>query len=65
MGGSRGSGWGDRPSPETYESKTLFTMIFHNAEISVRDVRPFCRPLFYYSSVVEVYFFPLTIAKPL
>jgi len=44
---------------------TLFAMIFHNAEINIRDVRSFCRPLFCYSSVIEVYFFPLTIAKAL
>jgi len=31
---------------------TLFTMIFYDAENSIRDVRPFCRSLFCHSSVV-------------
>jgi len=25
---------------------TLFTMILHNSENSIRDIRPFCRPFF-------------------
>ena len=30
----------------------LFTKIFLNSENSIRDIRQFCRPLFYRSSVV-------------
>jgi len=32
---------------------TFFTMILNNSENSIRDVRPFCRPLFSHSSVVK------------
>jgi len=32
---------------------TLFTMIFYNSENSIRDIRPFCCPLFCNSSVVK------------
>jgi len=32
---------------------TLFTMILRNSEKSIRDIRPFCRPLFCHSSVVK------------
>jgi len=28
-------------------------MIFYNSENSIRDIRPFCRPLFCHSSVVK------------
>jgi len=31
---------------------TSFTMILYNSENSFRDIRPFCRPLFCYKSVV-------------
>jgi len=27
---------------------TLFTMIFHNSENSIRDIGTFCRPLFHF-----------------
>jgi len=32
---------------------TLFTMFFYNSENSIRDIRPFCRPLFCHSIVVN------------
>jgi len=32
---------------------TFFTMIFYNLENSIRDIRPFSRPLFCHSSVVK------------
>jgi len=32
---------------------TLFTMILYNTENSIRDIRPFCRPLFCHSSVAK------------
>jgi len=39
---------------KTYESTViLFTMILYNSENSIRDIRPFCRPLFCHSSVVK------------
>ena len=32
---------------------TLFTITFYNSENSIRDIKPFCRPLFCHSSVVK------------
>jgi len=32
---------------------TLFTVVFYNLENSIRDIRPFCRPLFFHSSDVK------------
>ena len=32
---------------------TLFTMIFYNTENNIRDISPFCSPLFCHSSVVK------------
>jgi len=32
---------------------TLFTMILHNSENNICDIRPFCRPLLCHSSVVK------------
>jgi len=32
---------------------TFFTMILFNSENNIRDVRPFCRPLFCHSRVVK------------
>jgi len=43
--------WGYRPS-KTYENN-LFTMILHNSENSIRDIKLFCRPLFCHSRVVK------------
>jgi len=37
--------------PKTYESS--FTMILHNPEKNIRDIRLFCDPLFCRSSVVK------------
>ena len=49
---SRGrGGWGDRPPKPT--KVTLFTMIFYNTENNIRDISPFCSPLFCHSSVVK------------
>ena len=51
-GGSRGGDWGDR-SPLKPMKVTFFTMILNNLENSIRDIRPFCRPLFCHSSDVK------------
>jgi len=32
---------------------SLFTQIFYNSENNIRDISPFCRPLFCHSSVVK------------
>jgi len=40
------------PPPKIYESN-FFTMILYNSENSIRDVRPFCHPLFRHSRVVK------------
>jgi len=40
---------GDRPLKPT--KVTLFTMILYNSESSIRNIRPFYRPLFLHSSV--------------
>jgi len=49
-GGSKEAGdWGDRP-PLKPTKVTLFTMILYNSENSIRDIRPFCHPLFCRSS---------------
>ena len=37
----------------------IFTMIFYNSQNSIRDLRPFYRPLFYHSSVVKYTSSPL------
>ena len=50
-GWSRGGDWGDFP-PKTYESN-FFTVILNNSENIIRDIRPFCRPLFCHCSVVK------------
>jgi len=44
--------WGDRP-PLKPSKVTLFTVILHNLENSIRDKRPFCRLLFCYSIVKQ------------
>jgi len=38
--------------PKTYEL-TLFTMIVHNSQNSISNIRPFCHPLFCHRSVVK------------
>jgi len=43
---------------------TLITMILYTLENSIRDIRPFCRPLFCHSSVVK-YTSSLAEAEPL
>jgi len=47
-----GGEWGDR-APLNTTKVTFFTMILHNLESTIRDVRPFCRPLFCHSSVMK------------
>jgi len=47
QGGPRRCDWGD------CTKVTLFTMILCNSENSIRDIRPFCRPLFFHSSGVK------------
>ena len=49
-GGSRGTI--GAIAPLKFTKVTLFTMILYNWEDSIRDMRPFCRPLFCHSSVV-------------
>jgi len=45
---------GGRRSPSLKPSKvTLFTMILNDSENSICDIRPFCHPLFYHSSVAK------------
>ena len=43
---------GDRP-PKTYTKVTLFNIILNNSENGIRDISPYCRPLFCRSSVVK------------
>jgi len=40
-------------TPKTYGSNFLFTMILYNSENSIRDIRPFCHPLFSHSNFVK------------
>jgi len=51
-GGSREQRLG-RSRPLKSTKVASFTMIFNNSENSIRDKRPFCRPLLCHSSVVE------------
>jgi len=56
MGVRRGVKTGANPGgaialPKTYEL-TLFTMIVYDSENSIRNIRPFCHPLFCHGSVV-------------
>ena len=39
-------------SPLKLAEVTLFTMILYNSENSIRDIRPFCRPLICHNSVM-------------
>jgi len=52
---------GDHP-PITYESN-FFPIILYTSENSICDIRLFCRPMFYHSSVVKYAFISLTVAK--
>jgi len=40
-------------------------MNIYNSENNIRDIRPFCRPLFVTGVLWKVCFIPLTVAKPL
>jgi len=52
-GADPGSQWGGRPTPKPTKVN-IFTMIFlYNSQNSIRDLRPFFRPLFCHSSVVK------------
>jgi len=42
-----------RSPPLKLAKVTFFTMILHNSKNSIRDIRPFCRPLFCHSRVVK------------
>jgi len=50
-GADPGGGGAIAPS-KTYKV-TLFTMILYNLDNSIRDIRPFCHPLFCHGSVVK------------
>jgi len=52
---SSGGSGGDLDDRPLYNLRQclLFTMILYNSENSIRDIRPFCRPLFCHSSVVK------------
>ena len=43
---------GDRPALKPAKV-TLFTMILHNSENNIRDIWPFCHPLFGHNIVVK------------
>ena len=44
----------DPPMPPLKPTKvTFFTTILYNSENNIRDIRPFCRPLFCHCSVVK------------
>jgi len=47
-----GGDWGDR-HPLKPTKLTFFTMILYNSINSIRNIRPFCRPLFGHSNVVK------------
>jgi len=49
---NRGESRRDNPFPKTYEL-TLFTMIVHKLENSIRNTRPFCHPLICHRSLVK------------
>jgi len=40
-------------APQKPTRVTFFTIILHNSETSIRDIRPFCCPLFCNSSVMK------------
>jgi len=50
---SRGEPMRDAIAPLNPTKVSLFTMILYNSENNIRDIRPFCRPLFCHSSVVK------------
>jgi len=50
--GSRGGQVGQSPPQKNSTKVTFFNTILNNSENSIRDVRPFCRPLLCPSSVV-------------
>jgi len=44
---------GEAIAPLKPAKVTLFTIILYIPENNIRDIRPFCRPLFCHSSVVK------------
>jgi len=57
--GSRGGG--NRPPKPA--KVTLFTIILHNSENNIRDIRPFCRLRFCHNSVLKYRLLPLSYSK--
>ena len=55
---------GRLPPPKTYESNFIHH-VFCNSESSIRNIKPFCRPLFCYNSVARCTSSLFTEAKPL
>ena len=51
------------PPTETYQSNFSHHDIVYNLENGIRDIRPFCHPLFCHSSIVK-YFISLTVVNP-
>jgi len=51
-GGSKVGAIGSIAPPKIYESN-FFTMILYKSENSIRDIKPFCRPLLCHSSFVK------------
>ena len=48
-----GESWGEIGAILNKRKVSLFTQIFYNSENNIRDISPFCRPLFCHSSVVK------------
>jgi len=48
---AQGGAIGAIAPPKTYTKAIFFTMILYNSQKSIRDIRPFCRPLFCHSSI--------------
>jgi len=54
-----------RSLPLKHTKVTSFTIVFHNSEKSIRDIRPYCRLLFRHRSVVKsTYSISLTVVNP-
>jgi len=54
--------WSNR-SPLKPTKVSLFTILLYNSENSIRDIRPFCRPLFCHNMCCEVYFISHTVVN--
>jgi len=53
LGRIQGERLGLSPPPPKPKKVILFSMIFYNSESNIRDMSPFCHPLFCHSSVVK------------